>query len=304
MAVQSGFYYVVWPFGVLLAVIECMGSHIHWAGNGCLGNNDIVYESWMGIVIGTCIACYICSAIGMRTGFAVRRRIWFRAQLYIVATLISYGPYVICPYLVHHPFPKYGDWAYVYYMAMDGTLGLTGFLNCVVYVLTTRYGTRLRESSPNRQEPTTGMEPCASYDVAFNETVSVRHYDTAGTPVTSSSSAPPSPCAASDAASSVTDAANPQTGESDAENQEDDENYCIGELVEFRGARKQWMPGVVTCVSPLRVKPNGWESAHSWDRVRRANALGEPLSPTCQTQADVARPASGCQSKSWPGHLV
>jgi hypothetical protein len=182
---QHLFFHVLWPMAVMLAGLESYLVPAFWRKqHGCLSSPDPILPYWMGSIMTICVVCYILAGIGTYrlcrsspgiAGFAVRRRIWFRTKLYISATLISYGPYTIAPYLVRHPFQQLSDdWASLYYITVDGLLGLSGFFNCIVYVLASRYGSRLQESHHHRPSPTDTQH--LSFDVRFDPIARVREY--------------------------------------------------------------------------------------------------------------------------------
>lgn len=48
----------------------------------------------------------------------------------------------------------------------------------------------------------------------------------------------------------------------------DDSGFHVGQAVQCRDGNGRWKDGIVRSVQPLKVEPNGWDSAHQWDEVR------------------------------------
>jgi hypothetical protein len=51
--------------------------------------------------------------------------------------------------------------------------------------------------------------------------------------------------------------------------------FCVGETVDARDHGREWLPGVITQLSPLKILLHGTDTAYVWDEVRPWAAIQE-----------------------------
>lgn len=175
--------FCVWPLGALLAALEVVVVQIYWqSSNGCTRSRpDIVGFVLLAACFLLCLVCYIGSAVRARkAGEVVRWRVWNRANWYLVAALLTYGPdakRILTEAGSVEAANGHGDASWFSTSAVT-LLGLNGFLNAIIYALQTsyiRHARKHRKLSIGASRPTeaetrssTPRSPRLSHQGAFH----------------------------------------------------------------------------------------------------------------------------------------
>jgi len=141
----------LWPLGAALAGLEVFLTEISLVnGFGCRRTKeDFLGFTLLLMCFLVCLVCYVCSATkaSSQAGEAIRRRVWNRANWYLVVALVSFGPNSYR--LVTTTANIAGN---IYFDMIALTLfNFSGLFNAIVYALQSSYVRRTRAEERRRQ---------------------------------------------------------------------------------------------------------------------------------------------------------